>query len=908
MTSDTVDKALFVSTGDPEMGTVAEYLRGQGVGTLEFCSDADSALTAARAEHYPIMVMDGRFGAEACRAFCAGIHALPPSRQGLVVVVGGDAAPLLPLLGDSLDDFLPTGGPNTLLAARLTVLRRRALERARWLTAEGAIRDSGERLRAVVDTIHDGVVALDEFGTVERLNPAAERIFGYSAAEVVGQNVRMLMPEPYHSEHDGYLENYRKTGERRVIGHLREVTGRRKDGTLFPLELAVDEGIVHGRRLFTGVLRDITERKAAATRIHQSNRMLQGVTGAQAAFIAEGHPGVALRELLAHLLELTGSGYGFIGEVEPQPKGAPVLALCAAGTAENARQIDNEKLLIYADNSIIYKSFDSATPATADPAEPLLPPGTIPSDAPPLERVMVLPVVSGEEVVGMAVLGNRAQTYKKDIIESAAPLLFTAASLIQAARAETDRRQARRALEKSHADMQTVLNGLRIGTLMTDPQGVVTFMSAAARLLCTAPTRTTPATPCQSLFDCLHLEDADRARVTTTTALPEPQRAKVPVHLAAKAGGQERWMELEILDDPRNENSRIYLIYDVTDLHDLRQLLSEKNTFHELVGQSKPMRVLFQQIQDVAQVDWTVLIEGETGTGKELVARALHRASPRHNKPFIAVNAAGLTDSVLASQLFGHKRGAFTGAVEDHKGFFESAEGGTIFLDEIGDIPMGVQTSLLRVLQEREITRLGESVPRKVDVRVVAATNRDLAREVEKGAFRADLLYRLRVARVRLPPLNQRREDIPLLASFTLTRSRASSGKAVETFNPDAMRVLTTYSWPGNVRELVHAVEFAVIHARTRQIEIADLPPEITTSTPPPPSPAAPHAGIPLPQEGAVGRAPRAPRLSPEAERERILSALTACDGNRQQAARMLGVGRATLYRHMYALGIPTAK
>ncbi|MCB1155785.1 sigma-54 factor interaction domain-containing protein, partial [bacterium] len=179
------------------------------------------------------------------------------------------------------------------------------------------------------------------------------------------------------------------------------------------------------------------------------------------------------------------------------------------------------------------------------------------------------------------------------------------------------------------------------------------------------------------------------------------------------------------------------------------------------------MQMVFQQIRDIAQVDWTALIDGETGTGKELVARAIHDASHRRDRPFVAVNCAGLTDSLLSSQLFGHRRGAFTGAVNDQVGLFEAADGGTIFLDEIGDISKNVQTSLLRVLEEREITRLGESTVRRIDVRVIAATNRDLAEEVARGAFRADLLYRIRVARVRLPRLADRREDIPLLvASF----------------------------------------------------------------------------------------------------------------------------------------------
>jgi len=293
------------------------------------------------------------------------------------------------------------------------------------------------------------------------------------------------------------------------------------------------------------------------------------------------------------------------------------------------------------------------------------------------------------------------------------------------------------------------------------------------------------------------------------------------------------------------------------------------------------MLQVYEQIREVARVDSTVLIEGDTGTGKELVARAIHNSSHRAGKPFIAVNSAGLTDSLLASQLFGHKRGAFTGAIEDHKGVFEAAEGGTLFLDEIGDIPLNVQTSLLRVLQEREITRLGESKPRRVDVRVLAATHRSLAEEVEKGNFRADLLYRVRVARIQLPPLRRRREDIPLLVGLFLGQCAAATGKTVQEVSPAAMDLLLDYDWPGNVRELKSAIEFGMIRCKTAAIEPDDLPPEVVGFSSPP-----------------------APPAEPVDERQRLLQALERANGNRTVAARLLGISRATFYRRLAELDI----
>jgi transcriptional regulator with PAS, ATPase and Fis domain len=333
----------------------------------------------------------------------------------------------------------------------------------------------------------------------------------------------------------------------------------------------------------------------------------------------------------------------------------------------------------------------------------------------------------------------------------------------------------------------------------------------------------------------------------------------------------------------------MFFLYDASEVQTLRQLLAETGKYQDLVGKSHSMQLIFQQIQDFARVDSTVLIEGETGTGKELVARAIHQASHHKDHPFVAVNCAGLTESLVASQLFGHRRGAFTGAVSDQKGLIEAAEGGTLFLDEIGDIPLTVQTSLLRVLQEREITRLGESRLRKVDVRVLAATHHNLAKDVTSGTFRADLLYRIRVGRVLLPPLRERREDIPFLISHFLSQYRATTGKPVETVSNEAMRLLMAYSWPGNVRELQHAIEFAVIRCPHSIIQPQDLPPEMINQ----------DERIPVvPSE----------EMAPNHEKDRILSALKQTGGNRSAAAKLLGISRITLYRRLSRLGIPARR
>jgi DNA-binding NtrC family response regulator len=315
---------------------------------------------------------------------------------------------------------------------------------------------------------------------------------------------------------------------------------------------------------------------------------------------------------------------------------------------------------------------------------------------------------------------------------------------------------------------------------------------------------------------------------------------------------------------------------------DLKRQLTEKTQFHDLIGKSKLMGELYARIRELAKVDSTVLIEGETGTGKELVARAIHFSSARKAGPFIAINCAGLSDALLASQLFGHKKGAFTGAVDHQQGFFEAANGGTLFLDEIGDISSSVQISLLRVLQEKEIVRLGESRPRKVDVRVLAATHHNLSRDVATGSFRADLLYRIRVARIQLPSLRDRRGDIPLLVASFLGQYCAVTGKVVDRVSQEALQALTNYGWPGNVRELKSAIESGLISCKDSTIQVEDLPPEVVDSN----------------------SVLRMPTDAPHDEKTRLVAALEHAKGNRTMAARLLGMSRATLYRRLAELSL----
>jgi two-component system, NtrC family, response regulator HydG len=314
-----------------------------------------------------------------------------------------------------------------------------------------------------------------------------------------------------------------------------------------------------------------------------------------------------------------------------------------------------------------------------------------------------------------------------------------------------------------------------------------------------------------------------------------------------------------------------------------------------IVGNSAPIREVARMIDAVAYSAATVLVTGESGTGKELVARALHSKSPRRSHPFVALNCGALTETLLESELFGHVKGAFTGAQRDQKGLFDAADGGSIFLDEIGDIPPATQVRLLRVLQEGEIKRVGSADSVRVDVRVIAATHRDLPKLVKTGRFREDLFYRLNVINIPLPALRERIEDIPLLAHHFLRRYAERLGKKVRTLTPEAIELFCGYRWPGNVRELENAVERAVVLCRGDSVTPVDLPPAVTGRTAPlvreAPASGDESAWLTLSYAAAKEQALR------RFEKSYVEALMRACDNNISAAARKAGMDRSNFKR-----------
>jgi len=329
---------------------------------------------------------------------------------------------------------------------------------------------------------------------------------------------------------------------------------------------------------------------------------------------------------------------------------------------------------------------------------------------------------------------------------------------------------------------------------------------------------------------------------------------------------------------------------------ELRRRLDEKFGFEGVIGDSPRMRDVLERLKRIAPTGASVLIQGATGTGKELVAQAIHQNSPRKNRPFVALNCAALSENILESELFGHVKGAFTDASSDRVGKFEYADGGTMFLDEVGDMPMATQIKLLRVIESGEITRVGSNDPIRVNVRILSATNRNLEHAIEEGTFRSDLYHRLKVVTIRLPSLTERRQDMPILIDYFIKQFAAEHGKRIKGMTPPARRRLAAFDWPGNVRQLRNVVESMVVVDYDELLDLDDLPEELAEEDDSSPDAEAASGGTSLAR--LVGQPLE------EVEKLFIAETLRMVAGNREEAARMLGIGERTLYRKIKQYGV----
>jgi len=440
--------------------------------------------------------------------------------------------------------------------------------------------------------------------------------------------------------------------------------------------------------------------------------------------------------------------------------------------------------------------------------------------------------------------------------------------------------------QKDEQRRDVILDSINEGVFTVELDWRITAFNRAAERITGVKRQEAIGRPCCEVFRTDLCEGACPLRQTRQSGQPV---MNATAHIVTDTGDRiPIRLSTALLKDQAGEViGGVETFQDLRQVEQLRKELESRYTFADIVGRSQAMRNVFDIVPQIAESDSTVLIEGDSGTGKELFARAIHNFSPRQKKRFVAINCGALPDTLLESELFGHKAGAFTDARRDKPGRFALAEGGTIFLDELAEVSPAMQVRLLRVLQERYIEPLGGVEPVPVNVRVIAATNKDLAELVRRGAFREDLFYRIRVVYLKLPSLRQRREDIPLLADHLIAKFNRIQGKDIAGISDEVLARLMEHEFPGNVRELENLIEQAFVLCRGGRIELHHLPPELRAG--------ASDAGEPL-----------GPTRLRSMEKILIATALRKHKGNRKRAAAELGINTSTLYRKIKSLGIET--
>ena len=461
-----------------------------------------------------------------------------------------------------------------------------------------------------------------------------------------------------------------------------------------------------------------------------------------------------------------------------------------------------------------------------------------------------------------------------------------------------------------------IVNTMTEGLMVVGPDGTIVMVNEAFEQLTAYTADEVIGRPC-TLLECDACEGTMKASAHRWCKLfEEGQVIKCRCHLLKKDGTYISALKnASVLND--DNGAPLGAVEILTDLSELDRLdkkvellsrqLDEEDGFHGIIGKSAEIQKVFDVLQKAAMSEAPVIVYGESGTGKELVARVIHQLGTRKDQPFVQFNCAALNESLLESELFGHIKGAFTGAYRHRQGRFEAASGGDIFLDEIGDVPLSIQVKLLRVLETKQFEHVGDHRPISVDVRIITATNKDLEELIAQKRFRDDLYFRINVFPIHLPPLRNRSEDIPLLVNTFIRRMRSRTGKKISRLTPAAMECFMEYRWPGNVRELKSALEFAFVLAEEGVIDLDHLPPKIAERrrqyTAPGRSPV--QAAAP---EKAGEKTILASNSGDPAEKKVLIEALRESKGNQSQAARILGINRVTVWNRMKKYGIDLKK
>ncbi len=721
---------------------------------------------------------------------------------------------------------------------------------------EDSIRVSEARYRTLFEQTPDGLFVMDPDGRCADANPAGCRLLGWTRDELLGKPGTEMV-QPWEAPHVGpELESARRGG-----GFRREWTLRRKDGSAFESEVTIAS--LPGN-LLLGIVRDITERKRAEEALKASEARLRGVFESPLIGIlfwtADGSVSDANDEFLS-----------IVGYNREDLRAGRInwLTMTPPEFVERDRR-NLEELALH---------------------------GSIP----PFEKEYVrkdgrrVPVILGGARLGLSPLwgvafaidNSEARRFAKALEQSQEELRRLNEGLELRVRERTSE------LRDSEARFREFLESANDMVVFLTPEGRYDYVNRVWRESIGYTAEEARALQWQEV---VAPEQVEGLRSRWLRILAGEDVGPIEVVKIAKDGrrihtvGRLRCMTVDgkptsiqgiFQDVTEQRRVEAALLKSEEDRIRLEEQAGSRHRFEGLVGKSATMQEVYRRLRMAAQSDVTVLLTGESGTGKELAAAAVHALSERKAKPFVAVNCSAIPEALLESELFGHVKGAFTGAVRDKTGLFQTAEGGTLFLDEVGDMPASLQVKVLRALQEHEIRRVGDEKAVKVDVRLVAATNRDLAALIAAGTMREDFYYRIHVFEISLPPLCRRKDDIPLLAAHFLKEMAGTQRKKARALSTDALRRLMDYSWPGNVRELRNALEHAMVTVKGDRIEEEDLPAEIR-----------------------AGASALAPKPESSEERRTIVETLKKTGGNRSAAAKLLGISRVTLWKRIRDLRI----
>jgi PAS domain S-box-containing protein len=741
-------------------------------------------------------------------------------------------------------------------------------------------------LKNLFDVSPDAIFVTDGDGVIRGANPRGAELFGYAHVELIGRPIETLVPERFRKRHPSHRENYHAHPRTRQMGAAMNLFGLRKDGTEFPVDIMLKPMDTASGQVVLSFVRDVTEQHLAQDALRRADLQLRSIVESVSDYAiylldADGHvatwnPGAArIKGYSAE--EIVGRHFSqfFIQEDVDRGKPGDLLRM----TAERGR-VEQEGWRVRKDGSRFWA--DVVLTAIRDQTGELIGFAKVTRDHTDRKRAeeAVMLQLSGALLANLDVrklLGAISASLREVIPHDAATLgLYepvTRSLMVQflgAGEGQVRRGEVRLPVEGSPAGLAfrkrepVVLSRLQDSPYAKESVHHLTDIGMQSG--CWVP--------------LVHRDEAIgtlmvASRIEGAFGQAEAEMLKeIAGHVAMSVSNAVAYRQISDLRDKLSQEKQY-----------LEEEINVENRFEDIVGESAGLRQVLKQIETVAPTDATVLIQGETGTGKELLARAIHRLSTRSERTFIKLNCAAIPAGLLESELFGHEKGAFTGAIARKMGRLELAHEGTLFLDEVGEMPLDLQPKLLRALQEREIERLGGTRPISVNVRLIAATNRDLAQMVAEKQFRSDLFYRLKVFPIFAPPLRERATDIPVLVRhFVATHSRRM-GKTIDTIPDDAMKALSRWSWPGNIRELENLLERSVILTRgsVLYVPLAELQ-------------------VDPRQEAELESA-----TLHEAEREHILRVLREAKGQiggEDGAASRLGLKRTTLNSKMKKLGI----